>query len=156
MDEENMKATIATIMQAESNKMWEELQKISSLMYVAAPVIIFKFQDGCRLPASWEIGREYQLKIFAFHIVPFGKHYIVVKSINAKNKEIFTNESGSLTKTWNHFVRVETLDKKRLKYTDEIEIKAGMLTVFIWMFAQVFYRHRQRKWKKLLKCTCCN
>jgi len=146
----NMKATISTIIHANGNKMWEELQKTSSLMYVASPILIFKSQDGRELPSKWEVEREYPLKVYTFNIVPLGKHYIIVKRIDAKNKEIFTNEFGSLTKTWNHLVRVHVLGENIIKYTDEIEIKAGMLTAFIWMFAQVFYRHRQRKWKKLL------
>ncbi len=145
-----MKATFLTIIHVNGNKMWEELQKTSSLMYVASPILIFKSQDGGELPSTWSVEREYPLNLYAFHIVPLGKHYITVKKIDIKNKEIFTNEFGSLTKTWNHLMRVEVLDDNMVKYTDEIEIKAGMLTIFIWMFAQVFYRHRQRKWKKLL------
>jgi hypothetical protein len=145
-----MKATISTVIHANGDTMWEELQKTSSLIYVASPIIKFKSQDGAELPPKWGVGREYPLRIYAFHIIPLGKHYIVVKSIDAKNKEIFTNELGSLTKTWDHLVSVERLNENMIKYTDEIEIKAGMLTVFIWMFAQIFYRHRQRKWKRLL------
>jgi hypothetical protein len=145
-----MKATISSIIYANADKMWEELQKSSSLMYIASPIIKFKSQDGSELPAKWEVGKKYSLKIFALHIIPLGKHYIVVKSIDAKSNQIFSNESGSLTKTWNHLVRVERLSENMLKYTDEIEIEAGMLTVFVWMFAQIFYRHRQQKWKRLL------
>lgn len=37
------------------------------------------------------------------------------------------------------------------KEVDEIEIKAGWLTIFIWLFVQLFYHHRQRRWKILLK-----
>jgi hypothetical protein len=82
----NMKATISSIMHANGDKMWEELQKSSSLMYVASPIIKFKSQDGSELPAEWEVGKKYSLKIFAFYIIPLGKHNIVVKSIDAKNK----------------------------------------------------------------------
>jgi len=38
-----------------------------------------------------------------------------------------------------------------VSYTDEIEIQAGWLTPGIWLFAQLFYRHRQRRWKALLR-----
>ncbi|MFO7859839.1 MAG: hypothetical protein R6U41_01320 [Desulfosalsimonas sp.] len=36
-------------------------------------------------------------------------------------------------------------------YTDKIEISAGLLSPLIWLFAHVFYRHRQRRWKLLLE-----
>jgi hypothetical protein len=39
----------------------------------------------------------------------------------------------------------------RLHYTDEIEIQAGLLAGVVWAFAHVFYRHRQRRWRTLLR-----
>jgi hypothetical protein len=35
--------------------------------------------------------------------------------------------------------------------SDEIEIEAGWLTFFVWLFAQWFYRHRQRKWRNVAR-----
>jgi len=32
-----------------------------------------------------------------------------------------------------------------------VDIEAGLLTPFIWLFSQVFYRHRQRRWQALVK-----
>jgi hypothetical protein len=33
---------------------------------------------------------------------------------------------------------------------DTVEVRAGVLTPFIWLFAQLFYRHRQRRWRALV------
>jgi hypothetical protein len=90
------------------------------------------------------------LDLFAFHVVPVGRHYIDVKLIDGQYREIFTNEHGSLAKMWNHRIRVEPLSNSVVRYTDEIEIGAGILTPLIWVFAHIFYRHRQRRWKNLL------
>ena len=35
----------------------------------------------------------------------------------------------------------------RTRYSDEVLIEAGLLTCFVWAFAQWFYRHRQRRWR---------
>jgi hypothetical protein len=145
-----MKATISTIIQTNATRMWQELQKIRSLMAVASPILVFKPQKGQRLPPTWEVGQNYALDLFAFHIFPLGKHYIYVKQIDAQKGEIYTNEHGSLTKIWNHRIQIEPLHESTLRYTDEIEIGAGILTPFIWAFAHIFYRHRQRMWKKQL------
>jgi hypothetical protein len=91
--------------------MWEELQKTSFLIKVAAPILVFHAQDGKTLPG----------------------------------REIFTNEHGSLLKIWNHCIRVEPLSRSVLRYTDETEMDAGILTLFVWAFAHLFYRHRQRR-----------
>jgi hypothetical protein len=145
-----MKATISTTIPANANRMWQELQKTRSLMAVASPILVFRPQKGQQLAATWEVGQNYTLDLFAFHVLPLGKHYINVKQIDAQKREIYTNEHGSLTKAWNHRIRIEPLNESVLRYTDEIEIGAGILTPLIWAFAHIFYRHRQRRWKKLL------
>jgi hypothetical protein len=33
---------------------------------------------------------------------------------------------------------------------DRVDIRAGLLTPFIWLFAQGFYRWRQYRWGRLL------
>jgi len=42
-------------------------------------------------------------------------------------------------------------DETHTQYTDRVEIHAGWKTVFIWLWANAFYAHRQRKWIRLLK-----
>lgn len=32
-----------------------------------------------------------------------------------------------------------------------VEIRAGVLTPLVWLFAQVFFRYRQMRWRSLLK-----
>jgi len=73
-----------------------------------------------------------------------------LNKIDEKKKEILSSENGTLTKVWNHKITVEKIEEKTVRYTDEIEIKAGLLTFFVWLFSHIFYRHRQRRWKQLL------
>ena len=145
-----MKATISTSISTSAEQMWNELQKVSSLVHVASPLLIFKSQDKYPLPEQWHIGQEYALSVFIFGIIPLGKHVIKIIKIDAQNMQILSNEYGVLTRTWNHLIKVEKDTDYKIRYTDEIEIKAGMLTIAIWLFAQIFYRHRQKRWKKLI------
>jgi hypothetical protein len=52
---------------------------------------------------------------------------------------------------WNHNISFREVGPGKVSYADEIEIQAGWLTPAIWLFAHLFYRHRQRRWKVLLK-----
>ena len=83
-------------------------------------------------------------------IVPLGEHFIKLAEINQNKKNIVSKEHGKLTKVWNHIIKIVPIDDQNIEYTDKIEIKAGVLTLSIWLFAHIFYRHRQRRWKKLL------
>ena len=42
------------------------------------------------------------------------------------------------------------IDEKNTEYTDRVTIKAGWKTFFVWLWANAFYAHRQRRWKKLI------
>ena len=145
-----MKAKISTIIKANENKMWEELQKVSSLIHVASPILKFRPQEGHSVPEKWSLGTEYKLKLSFFGIVPLGNHVIKLVELNKEENLIISNEHGKLTKVWNHIIKFNAIDYETIEYTDEIEIKAGVLTLFIWLFAQIFYRHRQNRWKKLI------
>ncbi|MCP4155333.1 MAG: hypothetical protein GY757_46840 [bacterium] len=145
-----MKAKISTIIKTNENKMWEELQKISSLMYVASPILKFRPQEGHSIPEKWFPGTEYKFKLSFLGIVPLGEHVIKLVELNKEENRIISNEYGNLTEVWYHVIKFNAIDNQTIEYTDEIEIKAGILTLSIWLFAQIFYKHRQNKWKKLI------
>ena len=131
--------------------MWEELQKISTLMYVAYPLLVFKPGNGGTLPEKWDAGKEYSLTLFLFGRIPLGRHIIKLLRIDHESMEILSNEHGGTAKTWNHFMKIEVRGTHELVYRDEIEIRAGILTIFVWAFAQIFYRHRHRRWRSLFE-----
>jgi hypothetical protein len=70
--------------------------------------------------------------------------------IDKAAKATVSQESGRLARVWNHTLSFREVAPGAVSYTDEIEIQAGWLTPGIWLFAQVFYRYRQRRWKALL------
>lgn len=145
-----MKAKISTSIQTNEDEMWKELQKVSSLMHVASPILKFKPKGSYTIPENWELGREYKLKLYFFGILPLGDHCIKLAEINPIKKTIISNERGNLARVWNHTIKISPNDEKSIEYMDEIEIKAGLFTLPIWLFAHAFYRHRQRKWKEIL------
>lgn len=145
-----MIANISTIMNTTPEKLWKEITKPSSLQYVAAPVLFFHPLPGTDLNSKWEINKEYNLKLKFFKFIPFGFHKIILKKIETSKNEIVSNESGLLAKVWNHTIKFNAINSNQIEYMDIIEIKAGLMTIFIWLFSHFFYRHRQRKWKKLL------
>jgi hypothetical protein len=50
---------------------------------------------------------------------------------------------------WNHAITVEDVGGAT-RYTDSVEVCAGAKTPFICLWANRFYRHRQKKWRELL------
>ena len=50
---------------------------------------------------------------------------------------------------WDHLITIAPDGPSRTRYRDTVDIEAGLLTPFVWLFAQFFYRHRQRRWRAL-------
>ncbi len=145
-----MRAKISTVLKTTERHMWEELQKVSSLMYVASPILKFKPQPGYSVPEKWLLGTEYKLKLFFLGIIPLGDYFIKLIEINQEENRIISYEHGSLTKTWDHTIQFHAIDDQTIEYSDEVEMNAGIFTFFVWLFAHFFYRYRQNKWQKLL------
>ncbi|HBE68925.1 MAG TPA: hypothetical protein DDW52_12325 [Planctomycetaceae bacterium] len=132
-------------------KLWEKLGKPESLQFIASPVLKFVPQDGQDLGARWRIDHVYQLKLYLFGFIPLGRHDIQLVNIDRNTNTILSKESGSLTRVWNHRIHFYEEAKGVVSYADQIEIEAGLLTPLIWVFAQLFYRYRQRRWSSLLR-----
>lgn len=146
-----MLARIATTFDCTTEQLWDEISRPASLRFVSAPLLHFEPLVPGELDNDWVVGKTYALRLSLFGFLPAGEHRITLASIDRNANLIRSKESGALAPVWNHTIRFYPLEDGNLNYSDEIEIQAGLLTGFIWVFAHLFYRHRQRRWKKLLQ-----
>ncbi|TVS19265.1 MAG: hypothetical protein EA417_00975 [Gammaproteobacteria bacterium] len=146
-----MLARISTQFACTESKLWQKLSKPESLQFVASPMLGFTPVEPGVLGSEWEVGRDYPLKLYFLKFIPLGRHTIQLVKVDRDQKLISSRESGLLAKVWNHDIFFQEIEPGLVSYTDEIEIRAGWLTPLIWLFAHVFYRHRQRRWKVLLR-----
>jgi hypothetical protein len=124
-----------------------------TLDYIAKPLLIFEPENRDEYPNIWVNGK-YQVRMKLFGFLPFGKQNFVIEKVKENHSDEFIfrdNGYGDFIATWDHWIFIrKTTDENKVKYIDRIEIKAGVLTLFIASFAAVFYRWRQRRWKKLI------
>jgi len=146
-----MLARISTTFDCTAEQLWAEISRPASLRFVAAPLLHFEPLVPGELDGEWAVGKTYALRLSLFGFLPAGEHRITLASIDRETNLIESKESGALAPVWNHTIRFHPLENGKLHYTDEIEIGAGLLTGVVWAFAHVFYRHRQRRWKVLLR-----
>ncbi|PIE40730.1 MAG: hypothetical protein CSA49_07030 [Gammaproteobacteria bacterium] len=142
---------VSTQLNCTESELWEKIIKLDSLQFVAAPLLAFKAVDSNSQNSTWELGRDYPFKLYLFKYIPLGSHTIQLVKLDKNQNLILSHESGQLTPVWNHKIYFKELQSGVVSYTDEIEIGAGWLTPAIGIFAHLFYRHRQRRWKALLR-----
>jgi hypothetical protein len=147
-----MKISLSTHIAMSPEEVWRRIQTPELLMHIAAPLVRFELIDP---PGAVDFAKHDRvlvgLKLFGF--LPLGKQWIV-PSIHANApdewpKQLRDNGNSNLIRTWDHWITVEPDGQGGTCYRDEVEVKAGLLTPFVWAFAHAFYRHRQRRWRAL-------
>lgn len=142
-------------MDAKPERVWKELHRPKLLEYVAAPLVVFNPVAPESFPERWEED-EYRVAMLLFGVVPLGEQTICISRVRVDDADgeqfyqLRDDGTGQLVSLWNHQISVRETSDGKTVYTDEIEVKAGVLTPVIWLFAAIFYRHRQRRWRKLV------
>ncbi len=125
------------------------LQSFKTLSYIASPYITFSPIDNNQ-DFVWKKGCIFTFKTKLLGIIPFGIHTINVVEFD-ENTTIYTNETNTYVKIWNHKIELKSINKNETEYRDIVEIYAGWKTYFVYIWATFFYQHRQKRWIKLLK-----
>ena len=146
-----MYARITTTFDCVEAELWANIIEPRSLQYVAAPLLAFRPRHGGEIAREWVVGKTYEFQLYFLGFVPLGRHDIKLIVLDRAANRIVSHEQGALTSVWNHTIQFNSNGPRSICYSDEIEIQAGWLTPVVWIFAQIFYRHRQRRWKQLLK-----
>lgn len=140
---------VTTELDAPAQKVWELLKRKQTFLYVTRGVM--SIPDAKDWPEEQREGLKMRGRLRFFHLVPGWEHEICVDSVDEDRREVRTTERGGFVKAWNHLLKVEPFSEERSRYTDEIEIDAGVLTPMVWAFAHLFYRYRQARWRSLAK-----
>jgi hypothetical protein len=143
-----MKVDLTTVLPCNVEDAAAHVMSTRLLQYVAHPLVSFSPVTGASFPETWTEGTHWvRLKLFGF--LPFGRQAIVI-SKPALPSGFAIRDAGrsALIPVWDHLITIEPTQGGVL-YRDQVEVSARVLTPLIWMFAQIFYRHRQRRWRRL-------
>ncbi|WP_108672431.1 hypothetical protein [Peribacillus acanthi] len=139
---------VMSVFNCDADELFKEVKNTKSLMYIGKPLVKFVQLPKHPLPELWKEGR-YLLKMYILGFIPFGKQWIVI-SVDNDIKHIRDNGYSKLIKKWDHNIYLKDIGNNKTLYVDTIDINAGILTIFIVLFAQIFYRLRQKRWSKLI------
>lgn len=143
--------TISTFLAASPEAVRDHVMRPALLHYVAKGMIRFAPVDPPAFPEKWERG-QYKTKMYWKGFLPIGWQVIGIEPQPIKDGvwSMRDNGYGPMIKTWDHMIEVSPKDGGAL-YVDRITIDAGVLTPFVSLFAERFYKHRQKRWRKLVE-----
>ena len=149
-----MKVSRSTIIALAPETVWAEVQTAPLLMHIAWPVVRFIPANDQPLE-TFKPGGRYPVKLRLFGFIPFGTQWIVtsVHEPDTDNwpKRLRDNGHSGLISRWDHWITIAPHVDGGTHYSDQVDISAGIMTPFIWGFAQFFYWHRQRRWRGLAR-----
>lgn len=137
----------SSVFPASRYEVFEKLQKLETLQTVAKPYATFEPIETTE--PAWKVGSTSTYRLCLFGVIPFGIHRIHIFRFDPGC--VSSHERNEHVPVWNHNITMVPIDENHTEYTDKIEIQAGWKTPFIWLWANAFYAHRQRRWIRLLK-----
>ena len=136
-----------SVLPAGRDAVFQKLRKLETLRYIAWPFAAFEPVGGAAL--TWMAGVTSSYRFRLFGVIPFGTHTIHIVRFDPEG--IRSRETNEHVPVWNHDIIMEPVDAYHTEYTDRVEIRAGWKTAFVWVWANAFYAHRQRRWIRLLR-----
>lgn len=145
-----MKVRIESILTCPADAAWNRVLNSDLLLEVAAPLIRLA-PVAARLPDRWMPQQTVQVRPYLLGLVPLGTRTLYFERIDPQTRQIQTREHDALVRRWDHLISINDAGDGRCRYCDELEIEAGLCTWLVWLFAQCFYRHRQRRWRRVAR-----
>jgi hypothetical protein len=140
---------IETILPTETDRVWPAMLSPVTFLYVCKGLFGFPALSGRSEPLRpGERGTGW---LFAFHLIPAYRHTIEIVAVDEAGKTVRTHEHGGILKAWNHTLHVEPVDERSCRYSDTVDIDAGVATTLVAAVAIGIYRYRQRRWHKLVR-----
>ena len=132
-----------------------QLQSTAVFRHITAPLLCFSPSLG-PWPAHWTPG-ALELRLSLFGLLPLGRQTAQISVRPGAPADdwpqLRDNGHGQLMRRWDHRISLQSLPDGNTRYTDEVVLQARyvpwLMTPLSAAFAQLFYRHRQRRWRHL-------
>ena len=140
---------VETILPTDADRVWPAMLSPVTFLYVCKG--LFSVPALAGRSEALRLGERGTGWLFAFHLIPAYRHTIEIAEVDHAGRTLRTHEHGGILKAWNHTLHVEPIDEHSSRYSDTVDIDAGIATVCVAALARGIYRYRQRRWRKLVR-----
>ena len=137
----------STRLGASADAVWAAVKTPAAFRTVTCGLLVMPVIGG--RADEWREGETGVGWVFLFGVVPFSRHHLQIAAIDESTRTLSSREHGGLLRSWNHDIVVTPIDDAQCAYRDRVQIDAGILTPLVAVYAQWFYRMRQRRWRAL-------
>lgn len=138
---------VETILPTDADTVWQAMQYPVTFLYVVRGLFGMPALAGRSAPLK--VGERGTGWLFAFHLFPVYRHTLEIVGADESTRTITTREHGGVLKAWNHTLSVQEIDQRHCRYSDTVDIDAGLLTPVAVRIARGLFAYRQRRWHRL-------
>jgi len=142
-----MRIVVRTRLAADAGTAWDLVTRTATLRHVARGILGFRGD----LPARWEAGQQITVHLLAFGLVPMNAHALTLRRVDGEAHVLVTEEHGGILRAWNHRISITPDPPAGCRYTDEVDVDAGLLTPVAWALGHAFFRYRQARLRGLAR-----
>ncbi len=141
---------LTTYLDAPPDRVWEEVLRPALLLYVSRGVLSFRPLDPPQFPDLWAPG-AYRVGVVLLGWLPLGWQIVQIEFPPATPpcRRMRDNGRGWALRRSDHLIEIAP-EGAGTRYTDRVEIEAGVLTPLIAAGAGLLFRHRQKRWRRLV------
>ncbi len=142
-----MTVVVSTELPIPAERACQLAQKPALLLHVLWPWISLTTQN----PLAEQVaeGDEISVQLRFLGLLPGWRHTIRIARLAPT--EIVSLERGGPVTRWDHRLTFDPISPASCRYTDRIEVRAGVLTPLVALYAQFIYRYRQMRWRALTR-----
>lgn len=140
---------IETILPTDADRVWPAMLSPVTFLYVCKGLFGFPALSG--RSEALHPGERGTGWLFAFHLLPAYRHTIEIVEVDEAGRTVRTHEYGGVLTAWNHTLHVEPVDERSCRYSDTVDIDAGVATTLVAALAMGIYHYRHRRWHKLVR-----
>ena len=142
-----MVVTVTTELPISAERACALASRPATLQYVCSPVVAFHPIGDA--PEAIREGDEVSVRLRFLRVLPGWVHTLRVERL--AEREIVSREHGGPVTVWNHRLTFVPTSATSCRYTDRVEVRAGVFTPFVALFAHGMYRWRQARWRGLAR-----
>src|SRR5262249_55201088 len=145
-------AEITSDIPCAAETLWRAVHDPQVLVQILKPLVSLKPVKPAAFPEEF-VPATYVYRMKAFGFFPLGLQSIHIEHPPPEPGEslprflLKDHGSGQIARVWNHTITIVPISDHTCRYTDKIEIEAGLFTAPVLAFARTLFRHRQRRLK---------
>jgi hypothetical protein len=139
----------STELLAPADRVWAQVKRPATVRHVSKGLLGLRVAGG--LPDRFTRGDTLRARLLLFHAVPLWRHELQVVRVDDRDLVAETHEHGGPIRRWDHRIEVEQSLGPRSRYTDRVEIEAGVLTPLVWVGAKLLFAYRRARWRRLAR-----